>query len=228
MTKFYLVLIAAFLFFSLKTFAQGGVPPAYRGDYNRMMANANNNWMNMNMTRMMNQNWYGALGYQVNIKYDFKVTMKDSSVKIVSSKIYVDTLKHKSYLIYVNKALKRSDPNREQKIYADETVRISRDDVDDYIVKGTVNGFATDSCWLFKVVQGKINAYSFLSETSNIDETYLRAFQIDAGRVMKLDSVSLDPVVKPNENAYKPFLKGKFYKAITKYNADFKKSEKKK
>lgn len=221
MKKIYLTLLAVLFVCLMKASAQ--VPAPYVADYNRMMANQQMAWMNqMSMNRLMSMGWSKGLNYQINNKYEFKVMMKDSSVKVIKSKIYADTVKHKSYLIYTNKDVKKSDPNREQKIYADETVAISRIQPS-YRGNYLVEGFGTDSCWLFKVVAGKINGYSHLSEVAELNESYLRAFQYGDNKVVKLDSAALDPIIKADPKAYKPFLKGKFYQAIDKYNSDNKK-----
>jgi len=183
-----------------------------------MMGNMN---MNMTMNQMMSQRWYYGMPGLANYKYDFKVTMKDGTVKVVTSKIYADTTTHKSYLIFVNKDLKRSDPNRETRVYPSETVKISREQVD-FEKKFDVEGVPTDSCWLFKVMKGKINAYSHLSEVVDLNEAYLRAFQTGDGPIQKLDSAALAPIVKEDPKAFKAFEKKNYYKAIDKYNSDHK------
>ncbi|EHQ28168.1 hypothetical protein [Mucilaginibacter paludis] len=205
-------LLAPLFFLSLKAEGQAGVPASFRGDFNRMQSNAA---MNMNMNRMMNQRWYFGMNYMVNKKYKFKVMMKDSSVKEVKSKIYADTTTHKSYLMYTDKALPDTDPNRykEIRIYCDKTLNISRSGGG-----ATYTVMATDSCWLFKVIWGKVNAYSNLSETDDIDSYYLRAFQVFGGSIQKLDSASLAPVIKENPKAVKALKKKDYYKAILQYN----------
>ncbi len=219
MKKLYvtITLVSFLVFFTSKTWAQGGVPPAYRGDYNRMMSNITMNNM-MDMNRMMNRNWYYGFDYLTNDKYNYQVTMKDNSVLEVKSILYADTVKHKSYLIYVNKSLKKGDPNREKRIYADQTLKISREQ---FGVKNTYNvyGVATDSCWLFNVVKGKINAYSHLSEVDYLNSFYLRAFQIGDGPIKKIDSAALSSVIQDNPKAMKAFLKKDYYKAIVRYNS---------
>ena len=79
---------------------------------------------------------------------------------------------------------------------------------------------ANDSCWFFKVLEGKINAFSPLSETEYIDSFYLRAYQLNNGPVQKLDSASLAPIIAKSPKALKAFKKKDYYKAIEKYNSD--------
>ncbi len=156
--KNFLNLTKAFIFFlialtSFNAFAQRSVPAAYQGDYNRMMSNQT---MNFAMQQSMRNNFTYGFNYATNLKYKFKVTFKDGSVKEVKSKIYPDTVKHANYLLFEDKTLPKTDSNRRQKIYAKQTLNISRSGFGD----AEITGIATDSCWRFQVVSGKINAYS--------------------------------------------------------------------
>jgi hypothetical protein len=212
--KLHILLVLLLLTGTIKVSAQ---MPA---GYNQMMANNSMRFaQQMSMQRMMNQPWYFGSDYLQNSKYTFKVTLKDNSQLDVKSKIYADTATHKSYLIYVNKALKRDDPNRETKIYPEQTLKISRQEVN---FRGSydVNGMPTDSCWLFKVVTGKINMYSHLSETEMLNNMYLRAFQVGDGPVQKIDSASLVSLIKDSPKAMKAFNKKDYYKAIDKFNSE--------
>jgi hypothetical protein len=215
MKKFYsLLVILITLLVSKSSFAQRSVPAAYVGDYNRMMSNNARNFANMNMRMMMNMNMNRVYGYINNQKYKFKVLMKDSAVKEVKSKIYMDTVLHKSYLTYEDKTIK-DKKLREKRIYSNQTVCITRDDFGN-----AVTGMANDSCWFFKVISGKINAYSPLSEKYEIDSFYLRAYQLGDGAVVKLDSASLAPIIAKSPKALKAFQKKDYLKAIIKYNSD--------
>jgi len=172
---------------------------------------------------MMNQHWYYGFDYLENPTYTFQVKLKNDSLLEVKSKIYADTATHKSYLIYKNKKLDRDDPNREQKIYAYQTVKISRyvgqveDDPGYYIT-----GMATDTCWLFKVATGKINIYSHLSGASELNNLYLRAFQVGDGPIQKIDSAALVSIIKDNPKAMKAFKKKDYYTAIDRFNSSIK------
>ncbi|GAB3933217.1 hypothetical protein [Mucilaginibacter myungsuensis] len=214
MKKKYFTLFLLVIIVSVAS-AQSGVPANLRGDYNKMMANQSM----IQFNQLMSRNW--MMGYhnnpQVNFKYDFKVTMRDSSTKIVRSKIYGDTANHKSYILLVDKDLKRSDPAREQKIYADQTLSISRVQRD---MHGTyaVVGLATDSCWLFETLKGPISAYANVSELADVGDAYLRAFQYGNDKVKPLDPAALEPIIKTDPKAHKLFLKKKYLRAIEKYN----------
>ncbi|RKR81736.1 hypothetical protein BDD43_1887 [Mucilaginibacter gracilis] len=219
MKKIYFVFLLSLFITSRVILAQAQVPVAYRPDFNRMMSAQAMQFQQMSMQRMMNMRWNYGMDYLANNKYDYKVTMKDNSVMIITSKIYVDTTTHKSYLAYKDKSLKRSDPKREKRIYADQTLKISREEVN-FLDKFDVNGISTDSCWLFKVAKGKINIYSHLSEVLQLNNMYLRAFQVGDGPIQKVDSASLLTVIKDNPKAMKAFKKKDYYKAINKFNDD--------
>ncbi|MGZ3752958.1 MAG: hypothetical protein ACXVA2_03080 [Mucilaginibacter sp.] len=199
---------------SLNVKAQRGVPAAYAGDYNRMMSN---NTMNLAMQQNMRNNFTYGFNYAQNNKYKFTVKLKDGTVKEVKSKIYPDTVKHANYLLFEDKSLPKSDSNRHQKIYANQTLSISRPLFEEKLL----TGIATDSCWLFKVVTGKINAYSYLSEIDMVDGFTLVGFQTgDNANIQKLTPEALEPIIKNDEKAYKAFLKKDYYKAIEKFNKD--------
>jgi hypothetical protein len=201
-------------FTSFTSVAQRSVPAAYQGAYNQMMSNQT---MNFAMQQNMRNNFTYGFNYATNLKYKFKVTFKDGSVKEVKSKIYPDTVKHANYLLFEDKTLPKTDSNRHQKIYAKQTLNISRSSFND----AEITGIATDSCWLFKVVSGKINAYSYLSETDMVEDFTLVGFQVgDKGNIQKLVPATLEPVIKTDEKAYKAFLKKDYYRAIEKYNRD--------
>jgi hypothetical protein len=180
------------------TRAQAGTGATYIGDYSKMSSGESAD------RNMEAGNWAYRLNNLRNSKYDFTVTMKDNSVKTVRSKIYADSLSNKSYLL---------DAGSGQKIYCDRTKQINR------VAGGTnVTGMATDSSWLFKIVSGKINAYSFLSESAG--PFSVAAFQTGNGPVKNFDARLLEQMIGNNPKAMKAFLKKDYLKAIEKYNAD--------
>ena len=196
---------------SAKVMAQRSVPAAYQSSYNQMMNKAN---LDMANRQMMN-NFTRGFGYAVNNAFDFKVFLKDGSVKEVKSKIYPDTANHSSYLLLVDKKYPKNDPNREQRIYAKQTSKILR-----YNEGLPVIGISADSCWLFKVLEGKINAYSFLSELNEVSDVTVIAFQYADGDIKKLTPNDLEPIIKSDEKAYRIFNKKDYYKSIKKFNKD--------
>lgn len=197
--------------------AQSQVPAQYRADYNRMMAN--NSLQRINSMPFRYGGFYNSEGL-LNLKYEYVIILKDSSLNRITSRIFMDTSSKKSYLVYIDKDRAKSDSSRNQKVYCTETVRIFRDDNKNLI---RINGISTDSCWLFKVVEGKISAYSPLSEVDEIDSRYITAFQIDDGPVISVNSVLLEQALLEDKNAMSVFKKKDYYSAIIRYNRHNKK-----
>lgn len=178
--------------------------------------------MNQQMQMLQSRYWYRAGDYLVNDKFKFKVSMKDGTIREVTSKIYTDTVLRKSYLLFKNKEVPKNDSLREQRIYPDQTLQISRvfgGNTTGMAAAGEVIvGAATDTCWLFKAVKGKITAYSFLSERMNLNTLYLNAFQLDNGIIEKLDPERLKTIIQNDPKAMKAFEKKDYYTAIVKFN----------
>lgn len=159
----------------------------------------------------------------VNDTYDFKVYLKDGTVKQVKSEIYPDTAAHSNYLLLVDKSFSRKDPKREQKIYANQTLKITRMasiSPSENAKPVEIAGNATDSCWLFQVVHGKISAYSYLSETVYVQDFTVIAFQPENGKILSLTPELLEPLIKTDEKAYRKFMRKKYYAAILKFNGN--------
>lgn len=213
MTKPFITL-ALCCFCSVTALAQYRPMAPNMADVNRILSR---NFMNMQMQMSLNRNWMFGFN-DVNISYHFKVTMKDSTVKNMKSRIYADTTKHQTYVVFEDKKLPKSDPNRKLKIYPNQTLELSRMSGDEVQVWGT----AADSCWLFSVVRGKINAYSpmpLLEE--EVDDKLLSGYQIGTkSAIIKLDTAKLSPVIKSNPKAYKILQNGHIVRAINRYNKD--------
>jgi len=192
--------------------AQGAAPRPTLSTDNATVLNKLNNDMTLN--RFVNASaWYGNLDYLSNNEYDFEVALRDTTIH-VHSKIYVDIPLRKSYMIYVDPRAAKNDPRRKLKVYPTETVKVSRKDVNTTIV-----GMPTDSCWLFKVVTGKVNLYSQLSQTKSLNNEYIKAYQVgDSGPILKLDSAALADIVRNDAKAYKMVTRSDYYKAVLKYN----------
>lgn len=216
MNKIILKTLLIFAFSLVLKTAKAQVPAAYQGSYNRMMSQQTMNMANMNMMNMMmNRNWLNNANYLNNPVYNFKVEGLDNSIRTIRSKIYTDTLLHKTYLLTINKKVSKNTAGRETRTYVNETKSISRENAYD----ATVNrGFATDSCWQFKIINGKINVYSFLSETIGISTYNLCAFQLGDGPIQTLNPKELEKIISANEKAKKAFDKKDYYKAILIYN----------
>ncbi|PWK78753.1 hypothetical protein LX99_01205 [Mucilaginibacter oryzae] len=199
---------------------------------NRMFANQNMQFnMQMQMNRsMMWGHWGKAEIY--NPKHTFTVTMLDGTTKEVSSKIYADTTAHKSYLLFVDKTLAKKDSNRNQKIYPQQTKAISRVLSPYEYAEAPSNNFkgiAKDSCWMFKVVKGKISAYSLLSEEDdNMDfnPSTLVGLQLDKGDIVKFNEDNLKVMVGNDTDALEKIRKKDYLKAIKIYNRNAEKTAK--
>ncbi|WP_158825548.1 hypothetical protein [Mucilaginibacter lacusdianchii] len=149
-----------------------------------------------------------------NNTYEFSVMMRDSSIKTFKSKIYTNVELHRTYLIYQNDSLSKTDPSREQKIYPEQTLEANRVDGS----YGTIVGVPTDSCWLFRVIRGKINAYAKLPEKKSLKAESICAFQSGKTAILKLTATELGRFVMDDEEAYTALKKKNYLAAIQAYN----------
>jgi hypothetical protein len=82
--------------------------------------------------------------------------------------------------------------------------------------KGTVLiGIPADTCWLFKVVVGKLHLYTDRAE-ENLH--FAVAFQEGEGPLLPLTKKGLMPYMKHDEKLVNLLNRGRFVKAILKYN----------
>lgn len=164
---------------------------------------------------MQFNNYYGT----VSIKHKFKIVFTDGTDTTVYSTIHADTPSY--YLLLENKSVKKKDSARFRKIYPNQTKYIVR--LDKYSVsrdkyEETVSqGLTTDSCWLFKDIDGKVSAYTPLSE-DDVDDGFLRYIQKDNGPLIEINKVNLEEMVKDNEKAARQAQKGNYTKAIKTFN----------
>lgn len=175
--------------------------------------------MRQNMQSMFNRNmfsWQNAMfNPKVLSKHTFRVTLTDNTVLTVRAKLLSDSVRHTTYLAYEDKSSK--DTDRITRIYPKQTR---------YIIKTSgapaTSEIVTDSCWYFKIAEGKINAY--MASAENDDDLYytflLAAIQQDKEPVHKFTPALLEPMIKDDKKAYKYFLNQEYYKAIEQYNSD--------
>ena len=214
-------LVILFVFSAKSSLAQY---PGMQAVYNRM--NMQNQQMRMNSLMNMNYNNGPA-----NVKYPFLVVFKDSSKKVVLSKIFLDTSNKKTYLLLVDKSFSKKDmAHREQKIYTDQTINISRIASSGYLNNRVyITGIPTDSCWMFKALSGAINVYSYLSENEGIgfDPETIVGIQLNDGPIVKFNEENLKQMVSNDKDALDEVNKKKLYKAVKRYNKDMEKAAKK-
>jgi hypothetical protein len=177
----------------------------------------------MNFAMNNNYRWGKANQTDNNFYYTFTVVMKDSSQKEVSSRIYHNKLLNKNYLLV-------GDDTSGQKIYPEQTIYIMRTDSDNFIgEKHHVVGLPTDSCWMFKVINGPITAYSYLSErvgSDFFDPTTVIALRDGDGAILPLTSDNIKHMISTDNDAMKYFDKKNYYKALMRFNKDMEKAGK--
>jgi hypothetical protein len=175
-------------------------------------------------------NWNKASG-----KHKYLVTFKDSSVKETLSFMYTDTISNKSFLVFENKKVPKSDTaHHYQRIYSDQTLYIST--IIDLDANTEIYGVANDSCWAFKVISGPISVYAktlnYLTLAKNLNENEfdipeIVGIQLNDGPIVKLTDDNLKQMLGQDANALESLEKKKYYKAVKKYNRHTEKDAKK-
>ena len=217
---FSLLLITFLLFTFTTAFAQFPGMGAVRTQMNNQFRDQQSRMFAQGMTLR------GA-NYSYNKEVDYLVTMLDGSQKTVHSSIYIDTTTNKNYLEVVDKILKKTDTNRIKRIYPAQTLSIGRDLAilfysDDPRHKTYFTGMAKDSCWMFKVETGAINAYSYLSEHpgTNFNPYSIVGIQLGDGPIIKYTVENLKVMVGDNINALELIQRENNYRAIKRFNKD--------
>lgn len=150
-------------------------------------------------------------------KHYYKVYQMGGTDTLVYGRIQVDSPSH--YLLLENKAVKKKDPARFMKIYPSQTRSIAHVNLE---TGAEYPGRPTDSCWLFKVIEGKISAYTSLGEyeddlADGVDY-YLQYIQAGDGPLIPIQDPKALELFGDNEKARAFFAKKEFEKAIKKYN----------
>jgi len=222
MTHFYktslsILTCLLFILFAGKSFAQYPGMGAFRAQQSQQFAN-----QQLQM-QMQNANWRTSAGQGEK----YKVTFKDSSVKELVSFMYKDTVKHKTFLVLVDKNFKKSDSlHRYQKIYPDQTLYIST--IIDYQANTEIYGVQTDSCWTFKIMSGAINVYSDHSKLADWVWDYIvTGIQLNDGPILRYSPENLKQMVGQDADAVAEIEKKNYYRAVKKYNRNAEKAAKK-
>lgn len=192
---------------------QAQVPAQYQASYNAMMKQQSfNNFstFNNNLSRF---NYFNSNANTYNLSYNIQVYMKDSSLLSFRSKFKYDTIEKKYYIVKENKEVSKKDTTRLQKIFPEETISINcyNNNMPPSI------GNPTDSCWLFTVAAGKLNAFSLVPD-EEMANAFLTAIQNNGGIVEKFTEEKLEAIIKENKKAMKAFEKKDYIAAIQKYN----------
>lgn len=111
------------------------------------------------------------------------------------------------------------DSARFMKIYPSQTRSIAHITLE---TGAEYPGRPTDSCWLFKIIEGKMSAYTSLGESENdlVDgvDYYLQYIQVEDGPLIPIQDPKALELFGDNEKASAFFAKKEFARAIKKYN----------
>jgi hypothetical protein len=150
-----------------------------------------------------------------NYATDYFVQRKDGSGFITKSKIHVDDA-GRQYLLY-----KEDGSKEEKRVYASETMKISYEERRKGI---RVEGMAWDSCWLFKLVEGKITLYSNFPPPMDLANETVFAIKVEDGPIEIFSPEKLRLAVQGNKAATealdKKFWQNNYLKAAQKFNKD--------
>jgi hypothetical protein len=149
-----------------------------------------------------------------NYKTKYIVLRKDTTGVMVNSKIY-----HENGKYYLSDKEKSDSDHR---VYADETLKISFQDQRNGQV---IEGVANDTCWLFKVISGKITLYSRYPPPDYLSNECLTAFQVNDGPIERLDIDKLRSALQDNKKAIAALdknnlNKNNYIKAVEKFNKE--------
>jgi hypothetical protein len=146
--------------------------------------------------------YYGQAG-AVSNKYTFTVVLDADSALQSKTRINIKSKKHTIQVKAANGKLSLTPANTR------EIYRIT-------LSGKKLSGLPADSCWLFKSVTGKINAYSYLAEEGY---TYVIAIQDgDDGPILPLTKNNLLAIMDDDPKIFKLIEKKKLLTALEAYN----------
>jgi hypothetical protein len=161
-----------------------------------------------------------------NSHYGFEILLKDSTKEKTYTAIQFDTILRKTYLVIVDKKFSKSEPDdRYKRIYPDQTLKISRINYSDKSLIGT----SKDSCWMFKIISGPINVYSYLSEEPGptFNTATIIGIQMNDEPILAYNVDDLKKMVGEDKDALEDIEKKDYLGAIKRYNRNMKKLAKK-
>lgn len=138
-------------------------------------------------------------------KYYYTVLFKDSTKITMISKI--DEHKRAFYLAIDQPGMTRS-------IRPSETLQIARRTSNGKIMVG----MPMDSCWLFKIAEGKLDLYSVLSEENK--PRFVVAFQRDDGPLLPVTQETVSEAIKDDQELVEQVVddRDKLVALLVKYN----------
>ena|ERR1700754_92461 len=154
---------------------------------------------------------YGDYG-TVTMKHHFIIVFSDGRDTTVYTKLEADSTAF--YLTMEDKSVGKKDPGRFVKIYPSQTKYISH--MDPTTGKDFV-GQANDSCWLFKVIAGKMNAYTDLAEIS-VEDKFIRYVQVEGGPMVSVTDPEAVKLFAGNDRAQELFVAKDYNRAVKRFN----------
>ena len=158
------------------------------------------------------QNYYYGRSATISQKHHFTIAFTDGRDTTLYTKLLGDSSSF--YLQMENKSVGKKDSGRFIKVFPSQTKYISHLDPTtgkDYV------GMASDSCWLFKVIAGKMNAYTDLAEIS-VDDEFIRYIQVGDGPMVAITDPNAGNLFSSNERALELFTSKKYNRAVKIYN----------
>lgn len=159
---------------------------------------------NVNTTTYQYMPMYHGYGTgSMSLKHEFKIMLKNDSLITVNSRIDIQDSVH---------FIKYKVKGTQHVIKPEDTKEIYR-----YSSGKKIMGIPTDSCWLFKADEGKINSYSYVAEEGL---AYVVAIQDgDVGEIVPLTKDNLMYIIGDVDDKLMRLIeKHKFNKAIELFN----------
>lgn len=146
------------------------------------------------------------------MKHHFTVAFTDGRDTALYTKLEMDSAS--AYLVMEDKSVGKKDPGRFIKIYPSQTKYISH--VDPTTGKDYV-GQAHDSCWLFRVITGKMSAYTNLAEIS-VEDKFIRYVQLEDGVLLAVADPEAVKLFAGNDRAQELFVSKDYNRAVKRFN----------
>ncbi|MDN3584238.1 hypothetical protein [Mucilaginibacter flavus] len=188
--------------------------------------------------QLMQMNMYGNWRKNAGQGQGYIVTLKDGQRKTIKSYMFLDTVLHKNFLVFVDKKFPKADSaHRFQKIYPDQTSNIAALVTDAQGNEEAKYGLPSDSGWTVKVMTGAINIYAksgnylkvvsfpaFSAPKMGFVDAEIIGIQLNDGPIEKLSKENVLKIVTGNAKATEYVEKKGLYEAVKRYNNDAEKA----